>query len=244
MVIIFRLFIGLGLALNLCFAAGYEDSAWDPYRLAEPSRTLTPIKVTTQKGIELVGYSMGDEARFAKHSKDMWEFFSDDKILATWGGINAKTDTPDQFKESLQRWKERAENNLLSWRLFYHQETLLSTVGSYLPLSTGSSYDGGAEIACNTKSDHWRQGVAYAAVTSYVMADVMRSPFKYLWTTAKPGNVASCEGVLGKGFKPWAVDAKDPLLPSHMNRQGRRFFKMNRVDVTTALKISFEWIEK
>jgi hypothetical protein len=245
MVKLIKCLLCLWIGLNLAIAAGFESAEWDFYRLTDPAKTLRSVKVATKGGIELIGYSIGEEARFEKHSRDMWDFFSDERILATWGGINAKTDTTESFQAALSRYRERAKNNLLSWRLYYNKdEHLLSVAGSYLPIGNGSQYDGGAEIVCCTHSDYWRHGVGRAAVSSYISADMMRSPFSYVWSSAKPTNIASSDGVLSGGFEPWELNLEDPLLPSHMKRMDRKFFRMDRTKLEKGTLLPFEWLEK
>lgn len=243
MKIAFKILVSFLAFMTLAIAAGFEGPEWDRCRLQEPHRTLMPLKVTTRGGLNLAGYSMGDESRFTQHSQDMRTFFSDDRILAMWGGINAKTNTTDQFDGYLRRWKERAQNNLLSWRLYYLQDRLISVTGSYLSINNGSSYDGGAEILCNTHPDYWRQGVARAVVSSYVTGDMMRSPFTFAWTSAKPENAPSICGVLGSGFSPWEINLEDPLLPPFMKRPGRRFFRIDRSSLEEDAKIPITWVE-
>jgi RimJ/RimL family protein N-acetyltransferase len=220
----FVCFISLGIS------AGYESAEWDLYRLSDAEKTLAPVKTAPAKSkIALTGHSIGDEDRFEKHAKDMWSFFSDDRILATWGGINAKKDTQEQFDGALCRWKSRAQANLLSWRLYYNEaDELISMAGSYLPMDTGSQYDGGAEVIYNTHPDFRGRGIAPEVVASYIAADMVRPPFKFAWISADPKNGASHRVAEKLGFSPWPIDQGDPMLPSHMKRPGRVFFKKDR----------------
>ena len=208
----------LWLFVATAFAA-FNGPEWDEYRIETPNRAPLPVHVPKLDD-EVTLHSIGDEKRLDRHRADMKAFFAIPKILETWGGINAREDSDEAMNAMIDRWANRAQQNLPSWRLVYYKDALIGVVASHVGLYKGSPYyDGGAELIACTHPDYWRRGVANAVVRGYIENDLLPSPkFRYLWTSADPANAASIQGVLAKGFTPWDEGCfREPDIPTLLN---------------------------
>lgn len=208
-------------------SSGYDDAVWNDYR--HPQSCMAPVPVMTSVGI-CQSYSLGDKDRFAKHQEDMMAFFRDDRILQTWGGINTRDDPDAKSIATIQRFRDRAENQLPSWRLTYDEaDNLACLTAAYLNFYAGCVYDGGAEIAYCTHPGFWLKGVATGSLVAYLETELFpNSKFLYAWASVDPQNTASL-AVLNKfGFGKWTDrNEADKNCPGR-GRENRDYYKASR----------------
>lgn len=220
------LWVGLFLQCGIVLSNPFESGEWDPYRLKNHAHVLS---FSTDRLMLRPVTSENFQHLFEEGKK----LFSQDQVLAYWGG--SRTDTEEnttKWEVFLKRCLHRQEAGLLSWKAVYLKETktFLGFVGGnrYVDArDTHTSYDGAIEIAYAFDPGSWGKGYATEALRGFLSFDVNRlENYSYVFATVHPENTPSIKVLKEKaGLHAWALDQD---IPDFLKRENRQFYKIDK----------------
>ncbi|MEI8321144.1 MAG: GNAT family N-acetyltransferase [Alphaproteobacteria bacterium] len=217
----------LAFVAPLVVFASFDGADWDAYRLKNPEKSFQPF--TTDRLTAKPATAENFEALFEAGKT----VFSQPQVLEYWAG--SRTDTPEtteRWRVFLGRAQKRCEANLLSWRGCYltaEPETFVGFVGAHRYQDAGNPYDGTVEAAVVFDSNHWKKGYAMESLQGFAKNDLMRlENYQYIFIPTHAANENSLKLGQKFGTKPWILDLTDPLVPSHLKRENRTFWRVEK----------------